>query len=136
MTPDKPADGSYDRQADIGRLAYLRDENFARIVLAILGVAVETHPEEIRAALAQVFDLRAVRANSDKTAQQNFLMYQDYLSLKDRLAEVEKRLEHQQTQLSTLQHVLSKVRQWLKKEVYPRVNRASSSKSSPKPGTN
>jgi hypothetical protein len=41
------------------RLAHYRDEQFAAFLAIAIGLAARTHPEELRTAFAQVFDLAA-----------------------------------------------------------------------------
>jgi hypothetical protein len=44
--------------------AQLRDRQLAGMVAVVIGLAAETHPEELRAALGKVFDLRAVEEST------------------------------------------------------------------------
>ncbi len=45
-------------------LRHFRDGQFAALVVAMIGLVARTHPEELRAALAQVFDLKAVEQDA------------------------------------------------------------------------
>lgn len=50
------------------RLAFYRDREFASLVLVVIGLVAETHPEELRAALGRAFDLAAVEEQHRRVA--------------------------------------------------------------------
>lgn len=58
----------HERDAAVAALASIRNRQFAEMLLVVIGVAAETHPEELRAALAQAFDLSATEAVSRRAA--------------------------------------------------------------------
>lgn len=47
-------------------LANFRDRQFADLVTLVIGLAARTHPEELRAAIASVFDLKAVEETTQR----------------------------------------------------------------------
>jgi hypothetical protein len=54
----------YSRDEMLRALAKFRDRQFAAMLTVWIGVAAETHPEELRAAIGQVFSLAAVEEST------------------------------------------------------------------------
>lgn len=97
-----------DRDAAVAALAGYRDRRFAELLVVAMGLAAETHSEELRAALASVFDLDAVE---ERTRQINAVVQQhaeaaakahyaledlraEYAALDRKAADIEERVKH------------------------------------------
>lgn len=83
-------------------LGRFRDGYFAEMLTVWVGLAVETHPEELRKALAQVFDLRAVRGECHRAAAQAEEARRQVIALRAELHQLHRDKEHLETQLDGL----------------------------------
>lgn len=98
-------------EEDLRRVAaHARDSSLATCVTLVLGLAAQTHPEEIQRALASVFDLRAVEDQANRimlvvaAAQQKAAAAHElFLALQADLDVIERRLDALNLALETLE---------------------------------
>ncbi len=69
-------------------LAHYRDRQFADMLVIVIGLAAETHPEEMRKALARVFDLSAVEETTRRMMALVSQMQAETLALKHDLEQL------------------------------------------------
>lgn len=58
-----------EQDAGLAALKNYRDGQFAGLVTVLVGLAAETHPEELQQALSRVFDLSAVEESAKQAAE-------------------------------------------------------------------
>ncbi len=95
-----------DREAEVISLAYWRDGQRASLMAIDIGLAVEMHPEEVRRALAQVFDISAIEESHRRLA---LVLAQTQAQL----AEVRDSLREAREETEELRKRLHRVHEWL-----------------------
>jgi hypothetical protein len=99
------------------KLSRYRDSQFAQWVTIAVALAAQTCPDELRKALASVFDLKGVEKDYDEIMRRTLLARQDLDQLrtesqllKDELAELRKTVARSQEFLSNGKHSGPRVR--------------------------
>jgi hypothetical protein len=97
-------------------LSRTRDERFAVMLTLAIGIAAETHPDELRKAMAQVFDLTAYEAEAVKLSQtfSNLLILSDQAH--NRLRETEERVKKAEAALDRLRETFGDINAFLRRK--------------------
>ena len=74
-------------------LIEVRNKNFAVLVTTIIGLAAETHPEELRTAIGKVFDLSKWERHATSVSAVYSRLNQEAVSTQDRLYDTNKKLD-------------------------------------------
>lgn len=69
-------------------LSRYRDRQFADLLVLLIGIAADTHPQELRNALGQVFDLSAVEETTRRMMCVISKLQAETLALKHDLAQL------------------------------------------------
>jgi hypothetical protein len=75
---------------------------FAELVTLVVGLAAETHPEELRRALQNVFDLSCVEQSLERIMQRLQGAHQEALETADKVRQLRRDLERAEARLSML----------------------------------
>jgi hypothetical protein len=95
----------------VQQLAHWRDSQFAGWFAVSLALACRSHPEEIRAALASVFDLRQVEEDGRRIMAMFQAQAQEAAELRFRLADMQKQFERlEQRQINHIEKRADKPR--------------------------
>ncbi len=95
-----------DAEALTRTLANWRDSAFADLIVVAVGLAAQQRPEELRKALAAVFDLKAVEDMNRRVAAATFHAEQQVQEARHLIAELHKEFDRLETRMSGLDNWL------------------------------
>lgn len=96
-------------------LARWRDGSFAGLVTVIIGLAAETHPEEIRQALSKVFDMKAAEEACERVMRLASAAAENASRARDRIERAILALERAEKRLAELEYRAEKLEKILGK---------------------
>lgn len=114
-------------------LSRYRNEEFAKLIAIMVGLAAQQNPEHLRTALASVFDLEVVRQQTEKISHEMHMIYSDWMKMKDDLERARLELDASRKEVEGLRHTVLKLRQWLADKVKPIVVKAGARRAGPPP---
>lgn len=91
-------------------LSHWRDEQFADLTLAIVGLVAHKHPEDLRKCLGMVFDLKAVEHSTTDIRTKLANLWTTYEEFRAKLVEMDRDIDRKTLALEKLEVALAKAR--------------------------